>query len=349
MPASPAEIPMQTDPDTRSEPPRPSIVDDLGLSAQRGEEGLDRVVQLLARIGETPIAAFWAMDRDRPFFAAAQGLSSRDVPRRSALGEHALRDDAVFVVNDALQDPRFSEDPLVIAGPHIRFFAGVPVRGRDRQRIAVLCLMDTQPRSLEPSAANALQDLRVILEDRLRLRADVLHDPQTGTFARRHFDEMADREWRRAMRAMVPVSVVVAELDRVREFGVREGAAALDRGLRATALAVQYSLHRPGDCVCRYDDTRFVILLPGTQEHGAAETAERVRSAVEALLIPFAGTATGTLTLSAGVETVHSDLLSRTDLSMAVHTATLALRDAQSSGGNRWILAGTERPSRIGE
>lgn len=326
-----------------NEPARQSATEELGLSAQRGDEGLDRVVQLLSRLSETPFAAFWVVDRDRQFLAAAHGLDVREVPRHSSLADHALRHGDVFVVDDALEDSRFSSDPLVTSGPRLRFFAGVTVRGRDRQRVGVLCLMDSQPRTLDDAARTVLRDVRVILEDRLRMRADVLHDPQTGTYVRRHFDEMADREWRRAMRAMVPVSVVVVELDRIGEFAAREGATALDRGLRAAALAMQYSLHRPGDCVCRYDDTRFVILLPGTYESGAVETAERVRSAVEALLIPFAGTPTGTLTVSAGVETVHSESLTRSNLAIAVESATRALRTAQQAGGNRWVLAGTER------
>lgn len=331
------------DPAPLNEQARPSMAEELGLSAQHGDEGLDRVVQMLARLSQTPLAAFWVLDGDRQFLAAAHGLDVGELPRHSSLAEHALRQGDVFVVDDALSDARFSADPLVSSGPRLRFFAGVPVRGRDRQRVGVLCLMDCEPRMLDDATRTVLRDLRVILEDRLRLRADVLHDPQTGTYVRRHFDEMADREWRRAMRAMVPVSVVVVELDRVGEFAVREGPAALDRGLRAAALAMQYSLHRPGDCVCRYDDTRFVILLPGTYESGAVETAERVRSAVESLLIPFVGATTGTLTVSAGVETVHSESLTRSDLGSSVESATRALRTAQLAGGNRWVLAGTER------
>jgi diguanylate cyclase (GGDEF)-like protein len=186
----------------------------------------------------------------------------------------------------------------------------------------------------------SLRELLFLFQDRLRLRADALHDPTTGAITRRHFDEIADREWRRAMRALAPISVIVCELDRVHDFTASEGLQALDRGLRASVLAMQYSMHRPGDYVCRYDDTRLVLLLPGTDESGAVETAERVRHAVEGLLIPFAGAADSKLTLSAGVTTIHSEALSRGDLGSAVHAATAALRDAQQAGGNRWMIAG---------
>lgn len=335
------EIPIQNEPEGRKNSPRQSVVEELGLSPFRGEDGLDRVVQLLARVGDTSMAAFWVVDQNRQFLAAAHGFTTRELSHRSSLTEQAMRQDDVFVVEDASKDPRFAADPMVTGAPRLRFFAGVPVRDRHRHRIGLLCLIDTRAHTLGDGARAGLLDLRVILEDRLRLRSDVLHDPQTGTLARRHFDEIGDREWRRAMRALVPISVIVAELDNVREFGGREGATALDRGLRAAALAMQYSLYRPGDCVCRFDETRFAVLLPGTDEAGAIETAERVRRAVEALQIPNAGLSSGLLTLSAGVSTVHSEALSRSDLMSSVETATSALRRSQGAGGNRWTLAGS--------
>lgn len=335
------ENPKTPEGDGRKDSPRPSALDELGLSPLRGEEGLERVVQLLARIGDTPMAAFWVVDQNRQFLAAAHGFTTREVSRRSGLAEQAMRQDDVFVVSDASQDPRFAADPMVTGVPRLRFFAGIAVRGRDRQRVGLLCLMDGQPHTLNDAARTALQDLRVIVEDRLRLRSDVLHDPQTGTLTRRHFDEIGDREWRRAMRGLVPISLIVAELDDLRDFASREGAAALDRGLRAAALAMQYSLHRPGDCVGRFDESRFAMLLPGTDSSGATETAERVRGAVEALQIPFSGARGGLLALSAGISTVNSEALSRIDLMASIEIAIGALRRSQSAGGNRWTLAGS--------
>jgi len=335
------EPPIPLESETRKDSPRQSVAEALGLSPHRGEEGLDRLIQLLARIGGASMAALWVVDRERPFFAAAHGFATRDVSRLSGLTEHALRQDDILVVSDASQDPRFASDPMVTGAPRVRFFAGIAVRGRDRERIGILCLMDAEPRTRNDAVRAALQDLRAIVEDRLRLRSDVLHDPQTGTLMRRHFDELGDREWRRAMRALVPISVIVAELDHLHEVTGREGAAALDRGLRAVALAIQYSLHRPGDCVSRFDDSRFAVLLPGTGEPGAAETAERVRSAVEALSFPFADASGRLLTLSVGVCTVRSESLSRTDLISSIEVATTALRRSQAAGGNRWMIAGS--------
>lgn len=333
----PSQLP---DPDVRAESPHPSPAEELGLSPHRGDEALDRLLLLLARMAAAPMAAFCVDEHGRHFFAAAHGTRDRTLLQRSILVNQTLLNDDVLIVADATREPKLAADPLVTGSCKLRSFAGIAVRGLDRQRLGVLCVMDPEPNSFDDHARGALIELRTLLEDRLRLRADALHDPLTGAIARRHFDEMADREWRRAMRALVPVSVIVCELDWIHEFAAREGPQALDRGLRATGLAMQYSLHRPGDCVSRYDETRFVLLLPGTDEPGAVETAERVRAAVEALLIPFADAPTSMVTLSAGVATVHSEALARGDLRTAVHAATVALRNAQGAGGNRWTLAG---------
>lgn len=339
---------MHNEADTRNDAARSSLVEAMGLSAEHSEEALDRLTALLARLGTAPMAAIWVMHGERQFLASAFGPLPREIPRGSSFAEQVLHQDDMLLVEDARKDARFARDPLVTGAPRLCFFAGLGLRGRDRERIGALCLMDTEARVLDIDGRVALEDLRALLEDRLRLRADVLHDPHSSALARRPFDEIADREWRRAMRALVPISVIVAELDRLKEFRSREGAGAVDRGMRATALAMQYSLNRPGDCVGRYDDTRFVILLPGTAEQGATETAERVRVAVETLEIPFGGAAGGTLRISQGIETVPTEAISRGDLGRAVQSATAALREAQYAGGNRWLLTGSTRQRRGG-
>lgn len=329
---------MRNDADTQDENAGFSIAEDLSLSPVHSEEGLDRVTRLLAHSCATPLAAFWVVDRDRQFLASVSGALPREIPRGSGLADQTLRQDDIFAVEDALRDARFADDPLATGGPKLRFFAGVPVCGRDRRQLGVLCVFDTQARTLDPTTRAALTDLRAILEDHLRLRADALHDPQTGALARRRFEEIAGREWRRSMRGLTSISLIVAELDLAEDFARREGAEVLDRGTRAAALAMQYSLHRPGDCVCRYDGSRFAMLLPTTDERGAEEAAERVRAAVEALQIPFPGTEPGVLTISLGIETVHSEALGRGGLREAVQAATRALRQAQRDGGNRVAL-----------
>lgn len=322
-----------------NEAARQAAVDELNLSAIQTEASLDRVTRLLARVTQCPIAAFAILDRDREIFPSVLGLDQRVGERRLAFSAHTLEEDGLFVVEDAAIDPRFAIHPLVTGEPNIRFFAGIPVHGRDGLKVGALCVFDTHPRRLDDTMRDAMEDLRILLEDKLRLVRDLAYDPYTGAMTRRQFDDICGREWRRAMRAVVPLSMIVAEIDGWQEFLARCGPASFDRGLRAAALAIQYSIHRPGDCACRFDSTRFAILLPSTEERGAVEAVERVRISVGALQIPFPDSPHGVVTLSLGIDTVPSDELGRFSMENLVHSATAAMRIGQAEGGNRWQFA----------
>jgi len=54
------------------------------------------------------------------------------------------------VILDALQDWRFANNPQVVGPPHIRFYAGAPLRTSDGHNIGTLCIMDDKPRSEFP-------------------------------------------------------------------------------------------------------------------------------------------------------------------------------------------------------
>lgn len=336
---------MQNDPEEQRRGTRSSTAEDLGLSARRSEDALDRITALLARLCATPMAAIWVVEPGQQFLASVAGPLSREVPAGSVLAEQVLLHGEMMVIEDARRNARLAKDPLVSGAPQLRFFAGLTVHGRDHQPIGALCVMDVRVRKLDEAGRAALTDLGALLEDRLRLRADVLSDPQSGARARMPFEDIAAREWRRARRDLVPISVIVAELDRVEALALN--GPALDHGMRAAALAMQYSLNRPGDCVCRYDASRFVLLLPGTDGTGAAHTAERLRRAVETLVVPLddasRGEAAAPLTISQGIQTVPSEALTRDGFEESVRIATVAMKEAQNAGGNCWVLTPATR------
>ena len=63
------------------------------------------------------------------------------MPRASSFCAHAILDDALFQVHDTLEDPRFADNPLATGEPHIRFYAGAPLRFNG-VRLGTLNVMD---------------------------------------------------------------------------------------------------------------------------------------------------------------------------------------------------------------
>ena len=134
------------------------------------EEAFDDLTLLAAHICQTPMAAIALVDADRQWFKSRIGLPAPETPRDMAFCARALDSGGIFVVPDARQDARFRDDPQVTGDPHIRFYAGAPLRSREGQAVGALCVIDRRPRELSAEQLEALDALRRQVEAQLELR-----------------------------------------------------------------------------------------------------------------------------------------------------------------------------------
>jgi CheY-like chemotaxis protein len=148
------------------EPARLRALHALGILDSPPEERFDRITRLAQRVFNTPIALVTLIDAERQWFKSRQGIADAETPRESSFCAHAIHDDRVFVVPDALHDGRFADNPLVAGTPRIRFYAGRPVRV-DGRRVGTLCLIDRRPRELGDEDARTLDDLATLVEREL--------------------------------------------------------------------------------------------------------------------------------------------------------------------------------------
>lgn len=126
------------------------------------EERFDRIVRLASKATDSPIALISLLTARRQWFKARVGLPAQQTPREWAFCAHAILQEGPFVVEDASSDARFSGNPLVLAEPHMRFYAGVPLRDSSGNAMGTLCVIDREPRKLRATELQALVDLAAI-------------------------------------------------------------------------------------------------------------------------------------------------------------------------------------------
>ncbi|WP_224240778.1 PAS domain-containing protein [Hyalangium gracile] len=135
----------------------------------------DAIVQLASAICETPISLLTLVDRDRLRFKAKVGLPRiLQDERTDSFCSHVIEQEELFLIEDALADPRFRDNTRVRGEPHIRFYAGTPLRTEEGYRIGVLCVIDHVPRRLSPLQLRTLEHLGRQIETHFRLRLQLL-------------------------------------------------------------------------------------------------------------------------------------------------------------------------------
>ena len=135
------------------------------------EEAFDDIVRLAAAICGTPWARVNFVDAQRQWTKAVLGMDKADTPRQDAFCSHTIgAPDGRMVVEDALADDRFAENPLVLDDPGIRFYAGSGIRAASGRCIGAVCVLDSKPRQLTPEQLEALESLSEIATRQLELR-----------------------------------------------------------------------------------------------------------------------------------------------------------------------------------
>lgn len=144
------------------------------------EEDFDQIVQLASSICKTPISTITLLDIHQQWFKAKIGIDKASDDRSISFCGHAIHQTDIMEVEDALNDIRFFDNPLVLGDPNIRFYAGYPLISPSGYPLGTLCVIDKIPRTLTEEQKIALRTLgnqtMKMFELRLKNKEEVLRN-----------------------------------------------------------------------------------------------------------------------------------------------------------------------------
>lgn len=324
-----------------NEPSRLESLRRMALLSTPDEAEFDRITRTAAKLFDMPIALVSLLDENRQWFKSCVGLDVRETPREISFCGHAIMNArATFVVRDSLADPRFADNPLVTGAPHVRFYAGVPLRNPEGNAVGTLCLIDTKPRVFDDADVRTLEDFALMAERALAARTlsraqhrliDELDterregwiDPSLRVWNCEGITRIFEREVFDSQARGTTVSLLVVHAD----------VNADDAAARAVADVLRAML-RSSDALGHLDGGDFLVIMPGSLAYDARAAAERMRMAVSRAKIPLQVGA-GTLTLGVGCASIRDG-----DTAGALlERARDALGQAKSLGHDRVVTS----------
>ena len=251
----------------------------LDVLDSEAEERFDRLTRLAKRLFGVPIALVSLVDEDRQWFKSRQGLDACETSRDISFCGHAILGEDLFIVPDAALDERFSDNPLVTDAPHIRFYAGCPLRHHDGSKLGTLCIIDRTPREISDEDYEVLKDLAEMAERELTATELATMDELTGISNRRGFTTLAQKGLNMCARHSIPVSLVYLDLNDFKQINDQFGHAEGDLALITFAEAMKNTF-RDSDVIARLGGDEFVVLLTNTSREVATESIDRFRDSI---------------------------------------------------------------------
>ncbi len=262
----------------------------LRLLDSAPEDRFDRLTRLACTVLGAPISLISLIDAERQWFKSVVGLNVAETPRNISFCAHCILGEGVLVVENALQDPRFADNPLVVGEPYIRAYAGSPLRLPNRAAIGTLCVIDIEPRSFAARDLRSLWDLARLAEQELMFLEMTALDELTMLLNRRGLKLYAQYVLGRARRSQEPAVVLMFDIDRFKEINDQHGHGVGDVALKEFSNILKRAF-RETDAVARTGGDEFVVFAQASSDQ-VPEVLARVNRMLQDLLrsgaLPFA-------------------------------------------------------------
>lgn len=263
----------------QDETTRVAYLHGLNILDSAAEERFDRLTRLARKMFSVPIALVSLVDTNRQWFKSCMGLEATETGRDISFCGHAILQDEILVIPNALEDERFNDNPLVTSEPNIRFYAGCPLKLASGAKIGTLCIIDREPREFGDEDKALLRDLAQMVELELTAVQQATLDELTMISNRRGFQSLAKYALDVCRRQNQSAWLLMIDLDRFKSindtFGHAEGDFAL-----VTFVQIMTRVFRNSDVIGRLGGDEFAVLVTNTQAGQIDTILDRLAQAV---------------------------------------------------------------------
>ena len=316
----------------------------LRLTYSPAEERFDCITKLAQKVFDVPISLISLVTKDRQWFKSAQGIPISETPREISFCKHAIMDDVTYIVPNALDDPNFSNSPLVTGDPHIRFYAGQPIKYKG-SIMGTLCIIDNNPREMTPSDTEALLNLAKwveneflvstlsaeqtrLLTERDEARREAIIDPLTKVWNRKGIDELLLMETSNAKRNDNQIFLMLLDIDNFKNINDEYGHVTGDNVLKEVAQRIRTCI-RPYDVIGRFGGDEFLFFASNCSEEKGLELADRILDRINSEPLDNHGNYF-TVSIGTAAATANDDL----EILDLIKVADSALYRAKEAGRN---------------
>lgn len=182
---------------------------ELELLDTPDEPAFDRVTRLVTKLLSVPISTVTLVDAKRQWFKSSIGVEPQETSRDVAFCAYTIMCPEPFIVEDASQDPRFAQNPLVTGPEGIRFYVGIPLRSMQGLALGSLCALDTKPRVVSEDELAALQDLAAIATEEVHLRERLVLEKKNAQAFQQALNELHQSMERQIERRTNELNLVI--------------------------------------------------------------------------------------------------------------------------------------------
>ncbi len=244
------------------------------------EERFDRLTRLARRLFGVPIALVSLIDEHRQWSKSAQGVERSESPRELSFCGHAILGNDVLLIPDTQLDERFHDNPHVTGEPHIRFYAGCPLKAPNGSKLGTLCIIDRVPREFGEDEKSMLRDLARMAEQEIAAFQLATMDELTLLSNRRGFEALSRHALELSRRLKKPAAFLYFDLDGLKPINDQFGHAEGDHALRSFAELLRHTF-RESDVVGRLGGDEFAVLMTNASGAEIDNALERLEEAVD--------------------------------------------------------------------